>query len=62
MTKAAVAMLGDLADALGPNLKLLFRDCTFHAEFLGECFQSDDDQLKETATWTQGMIRRVLVS
>ncbi|KAJ1699035.1 hypothetical protein LUZ63_007547 [Rhynchospora breviuscula] len=62
VTKAAVAMLGDLADAQGPNLKLLFRDCTFHAEFLGECFQSDDDQLRETATWTQGMIRRVLVS
>lgn len=62
MTRAAVAMLGDLADTLGPNTKLLFRDCTFHSDFLGECFESDDEQLKETATWTQGMIRRVLVS
>lgn len=62
VTKAAVALMGDLADALGSNVKLLFRDCTFHIEFLGECFQSDDDQLKETAIWTQGMIGRVLVS
>ncbi|OAY74326.1 Importin subunit beta-1 [Ananas comosus] len=62
VTRAAVAMLGDLADTLGPNTKLLFRDCTFHSDFLGECFESDDEQLKETATWTQGMIRRVLVS
>ncbi|KAJ3682850.1 hypothetical protein LUZ60_013077 [Juncus effusus] len=62
VTKAAVAMMGDLADTLGPNVKLLLRDCTFHTEFLGECFQSDDDQLKETASWTHEMIQRVLVS
>ncbi|XP_072985514.1 importin subunit beta-1-like [Typha latifolia] len=62
VTKAAVAVMGDLADTLGPNTKVLFKDCTFHVDFLGECFQSNDDQLKETATWTQGMIKRVLVS
>ncbi|THU68231.1 hypothetical protein C4D60_Mb08t01740 [Musa balbisiana] len=62
VTKAAVAVLGDLADTLGPNTKILFKDCTFHMELLGECFRSDNDQLKETATWTQGMIQRVLVS
>ncbi|ONK62596.1 uncharacterized protein A4U43_C07F5750 [Asparagus officinalis] len=62
VTKAAVAVIGDLADALGPNTKILFKDRTFHMELLGECLQSDDDQLKETATWTQGMIGRVLVS
>lgn len=62
VTKAAVAVMGDLADALGSETKLLFKDCTFHVELLGECLQSDDDQLKETATWTQGMIGRVLVS
>lgn len=60
--KAAVAVMGDLADALGAHTKMLFRDRSFYAEFLGECLQSNDEQLKETATWTQGMIGRVLVS
>ncbi|MCL7026827.1 hypothetical protein MKW94_006233 [Papaver nudicaule] len=60
VSKAAVAVLGDLADTLGPKLKVLFNDRVFYAEFLGECMESDDDQLKETATWTQGMIGRVL--
>lgn len=61
MTKAAVAVMGDLADALGSNIKLLLKDCLFYDEFLVECLQSDDEQLKETAGWTQGMIRRVMV-
>ncbi|XP_059668042.1 importin subunit beta-1-like [Cornus florida] len=59
VTKAAVAALGDLADALGSNVKILFKDRVFCTELLGECFQSDDEQLKETAAWTQGMIGRV---
>ncbi|RVW69788.1 Importin subunit beta-1 [Vitis vinifera] len=62
VTKAAVAVMGDLADTLGSNMKILFKDRTFCADFLGECLESDDEQLKETATWTQGMIGRVLVS
>ncbi|MQL80033.1 hypothetical protein Taro_012476 [Colocasia esculenta] len=62
VTKSAVAVMGDLADALGPNISTLFKDRTFHMDLLGECFESDDDQLKETATWTQGMLGRVLVS
>lgn len=62
VTKAAVAVTGDLADALGPNIKLLFKDRAFLNDLLGECLQSDDEQLKETATWTQGMIGRVMVS
>lgn len=62
VTKAAVAVMGDLADALGPNTKLLFKDRAFYIEFLGECLQSDDESIKETATWTQGMIGRVMVS
>lgn len=53
-----MAVLGDLADALGSNIKVLFKDCSFCTELLGECLQSDDEQLKETATWTQGMIGR----
>ncbi|PON94326.1 Importin subunit beta-1s [Trema orientale] len=62
VTKAAVAVIGDLADALGSNTKILFRERAFYLDFLGECLQSDDEQLKETATWTQGMIGRVMVS
>lgn len=62
MTKAAVAVMGDLADTLGPNTKIYFSGRTFHQDFLGECFKSDDDQLKQTASWTQGVIGRVLVS
>ncbi|KAF5193378.1 Importin subunit beta-1 [Thalictrum thalictroides] len=62
VSKAAIAVMGDLADTLGPNMKILFKDRTFFAEFLDECLGSDDDQLKETASWTQGMIGRVLVS
>ncbi|KAH6837544.1 ARM repeat superfamily protein [Perilla frutescens var. hirtella] len=58
VTKAAVAVLGDLADALGSNIKMMIKDCAFCTELLGECLQSDDEQLKETATWTQGMIGR----
>lgn len=58
VTKAAVAVLGDLADTLGPNMKLLFKDCLNCNELLRECLQSDDEQLKETANWTQGMIGR----
>ncbi|XP_052176127.1 LOW QUALITY PROTEIN: importin subunit beta-1 [Diospyros lotus] len=59
VTKAAVAVLGDLSDALGSNVKTLLKDHSFCTEFLGECLESDDEQLKETATWTQGMIGRV---
>lgn len=62
VTKAAVAVMGDLADALGPNTKLLFKDSSFCNDFMSECLRSDDEQLKETAGWTQGMINRVLVS
>uniref|UniRef100_A0A2P2J5M7 Uncharacterized protein MANES_08G095300 n=1 Tax=Rhizophora mucronata TaxID=61149 RepID=A0A2P2J5M7_RHIMU len=62
VTKAAVAVLGDLADALGSNSKILFKDNAFCVEFLGECLQSDDEQIKETANWTQAMIARVMVS
>ncbi|KAL5550764.1 hypothetical protein UlMin_000940 [Ulmus minor] len=62
VTKAVVAVIGDLADALGPNMKALFCKHPTFVEFLGECLLSDDEQLKETATWTQGMIGRVMVS
>lgn len=62
VTKAAIAVLGDLADALGPNAKIFFKDCSFYIDFITECLESGDPQLKNTATWTQGMIGHVMVS
>ena len=62
MTKAAIAALGDLTDALGPNAKIFLKECTFFAEFIHECLESGDEQIKDTALWTQGMIGQVMVS
>lgn len=62
VSKAAIAALGDLADTLGSSVRDLFKNRTFHNDFLCECFASNNDTLKETAFWTQGMLNRVLVS
>jgi hypothetical protein len=62
LTKAGVALVGDLSDALGPSVKLLLKHSDFHSELLGWCSQSDDKQLRETASWVQGVISRVLAS
>ncbi|XP_057519337.1 importin subunit beta-1-like [Amaranthus tricolor] len=62
VTKAAIAALGDLTDALGPNAKIFLKECTFFAEFIHECLESGDEQIKDTALWTQGMIGQVMVS
>ena len=61
VTKAAVAVLGDLADTLGPISKDLFKSHLFHVEFLREC-QDMDDEVRDTASWTQGMINQAIVS
>ncbi|KAL5719700.1 Importin subunit beta-1 [Ranunculus cassubicifolius] len=62
VTKAAVAVMGDLADTLGGHMKGLLKDRNFYGEFINECLETDDEQLKETASWAQGMIGRILVS
>ncbi|KAI3919195.1 hypothetical protein MKX01_018834 [Papaver californicum] len=59
ISKAAVAAMGDLAHALGPSVKKLFKDRAFYADFLRECLESDDYKMKEIATWTQRMMERV---
>jgi len=61
VTKAAVAVLGDLADTLGASSKDLFQTHLFHAEFLRECLDLDDE-VRETASWAQGMINQAVVS
>lgn len=61
VTKAAVAVLGDLADTLGASSKDLFQTHLFHVEFLRECHELDDE-VQETASWAQGMINQAVVS
>lgn len=62
VTKSAAGVLGDLADTLGNNAAPVLRNSTFYSEFLGECMASDDNQIKETASWAQATIHLVLQS
>jgi len=59
VTKAAIGVMGDLADTLGANAAALFKRTVFYNDFLDECTSSDDQQLKETAEWAQGTIKRI---
>ncbi len=59
MTKAAIGVMGDLADTLGPSAAPLFLQTVFYKDFLDECTSSDDQQLKETAEWALSTINRV---
>jgi importin subunit beta-1 len=59
VTKAAVAVLGDLADTLGPSSNDLLKSNLFHIEFLRECLDSDDE-VSQTAAWAQGMINQAM--
>ncbi|KAI3836242.1 hypothetical protein MKX03_018021 [Papaver bracteatum] len=61
VSKAAVAAMGDPAHALGPNVKILFKDRAFYVDFLLECLDSDHYKMKEIATWTQRMINQGLI-
>ncbi|KAL3654892.1 hypothetical protein CASFOL_000678 [Castilleja foliolosa] len=61
VTNAAVTVLGDLADALRSNIHPLFRNCTFCSVLIVDCLKSDDEELRETAKWTQGMIARTFI-
>lgn len=60
LTKAAIGVMGDLADTLGANAAALFKRTVFFKDFLDECTSSDDQQLKETAEWAQGTIARIV--
>ena len=59
VTKAAVGVLGDLADTLGPNVSSFFQSSTFYKNFLEECQNSDDRSLKETSDWALATINRI---
>ncbi|GJN11149.1 hypothetical protein PR202_ga29321 [Eleusine coracana subsp. coracana] len=57
--KAAVSVLGDLADTLGPSSKDLFQSNLFHIEFMRECLESDGEVIV-AASWAQGMINQAM--
>jgi importin subunit beta-1 len=59
VTKAAIGVMGDLADTLGPSASPLFLQTVFYKDFLDECTSSDDQQLKETAEWALSTINRI---
>ncbi|GJP60988.1 hypothetical protein CLOP_g18199 [Closterium sp. NIES-67] len=58
VTKAAVGVLGDLADTLGVAAAQLFATHRFHREFIEECMNSDES-IKETAEWAQSRIAAI---
>lgn len=62
VTKAAVGVLGDLADTLGPNAAPLLRQSVFYKDFVDECLLSSDQLIKETAEWVQMTVHRVVSS
>jgi importin subunit beta-1 len=59
VTKAAIGVMGDLADTLGPSAAPLFNQAVFYKDFVDECTSSDDQQLKETAEWALSTINRI---
>ncbi|GBG75999.1 hypothetical protein CBR_g21240 [Chara braunii] len=60
VTKAAIGVLGDLADTLGPSVGPLFGQHPFYREYVEECLHSEDNQLTETAEWVKGRIAVVV--
>lgn len=60
VTKAAVGVMGDLADTLGGSVSHLFLSHTFYKDFINECMLSSDPQLKDTAEWALGRISAIV--
>lgn len=61
VTRAAIGVLGDIADTLGTAAVPLFQSSVFYKDFLDECMSSDDQQLKETADWAHLTINHITV-
>lgn len=60
LTKAAVSVLGDLADVLGSQIMTLLVQHPFHKDFLDECLSSDEIPIKEAAETAVISIGRIL--
>jgi importin subunit beta-1 len=62
VTKAAIGVLGDLADTLKGSVAPLFQQRTFWREFADECLQNEDYRIKETAQWASNVITQLVSS
>ncbi|XP_072978367.1 importin subunit beta-1-like [Typha angustifolia] len=58
--KAAIGVLGDLADTLGSHAGPLITQSVSTKDFLEECLSSDDNLIKESADWAKLAISRVV--
>lgn len=58
--KAAIGVLGDLADTLGTNAGALINQSVSSKDFLEECLSSDDHLIKESAEWAKLAITRAV--
>lgn len=60
VTKTAIGLLGDLADALGGNAGPLISQAVASKNFLKECLSSDDRLIKESADWAKLAVSRAV--
>ncbi|KAK1325865.1 Transportin-1 [Acorus calamus] len=60
VSKAAIGVLGDLADTLGSNAGPLINQSVSSKDFLDECLSSDDHLIKESAEWAKMAISRAV--
>lgn len=58
--KAAIGVLGDLADTLGTNAAPLISQSVSSKDFLEECLSSDDNLVKESAEWAKLAVSRAI--
>ncbi|KAK4746057.1 hypothetical protein SAY87_012369 [Trapa incisa] len=58
--KAAIGVLGDLADTLGRGAASLFQNSVSGQGFLSDCLASDDSMIKESAEWAKMAILRAI--
>ncbi|KAL9225418.1 hypothetical protein vseg_001347 [Gypsophila vaccaria] len=57
--KAAIGVLGDLADTLATSAGPLIQQFPSFKDLLSECLSSDDDSVKQSAEWAKLAISRV---
>ncbi|GAU11834.1 hypothetical protein TSUD_75850 [Trifolium subterraneum] len=60
VTKAAIGVLGDLADTLGTAAASLIQQSVSSKDFLKECLSSEDHLIKESAEWARETISRAI--
>lgn len=60
VTKAAIGVLGDLADTLGVNAAPLLRHSVFYKDLINDCLSSDNPRIQEIAEWVRHILSQVL--